>query len=192
MLPDVEIPSPSLFLHLGHETPVQLADGTFCFDEVDALVPLGPEGPYVSLFMSIESGRLVVNSVTISRSGVAGHPGAGIVWAGPEITASAIHALPLESIVERVVHDCAQWAARTVGRADADAAASAAMHQRRRHAITDDLLRQVSEIARSHPDAPTIAVSAALPTSRRNASRLIAEARRRGFFDEPTEQGGAQ
>ena len=60
-----------------------------------------------------------------------------------------------------------------------------AMENRRPwRAVTPDRLRRVAEIVRANPGAPNKAVMAQMYTSQRNATRLIAEAKQRGFITE--------
>jgi hypothetical protein len=55
---------------------------------------------------------------------------------------------------------------------------------RARQPMTEDLIRQVAEIARANPYEPRKQVALQLYTSQRTASRWLAEARRRGVLEE--------
>lgn len=58
----------------------------------------------------------------------------------------------------------------------------AALGTHRRRSITDDLLKEVAEIALSNPARPTSAVADKMSTSKRNATRWIKTAGDRGFL----------
>jgi len=177
-------PNVALLLRAGTDQLVPLADGTtLFFNEVEAHVRLDSDGPLFTMTLAVENARPVLTRLIIERP----REQDGLPRPGSEITATQLHAMPLESVLQTAISQAAAWAAGWGP--DAGTAADSALRLRKRRAITDDLLRQVSEIVRSNPDTPTQAVRDSLHTSYRNASRWVSEARRRGFLDDQPEEG---
>lgn len=141
------------------------------------------------LLLDIED---VSTVVTLSLRCLDGHPALVGVAVGTlpgdlpvELSASYLHDLPVARLTEIAVHAvAASFADPRAGawRGDPEQAAAAALRARRRHAMTDELLKDVAQIVRSHPDAPTAAVQDLMHVSYRTAGRWVAEARGRGFL----------
>lgn len=160
---------------------VELENGTAFLTETAVHRLLGPDGPHLSLFIGVSNGRPVLDRLEITRS----MPER--TFTGPEVTASMVHKLPLESIMQEAIEGIARAAATERGD-DPMAAAAGAAHARTRRALTDSLLHQVANVARANPMDPTKQVSEQLYTSHRNATRWIKEAKARGFLASDNEE----
>jgi hypothetical protein len=186
------VPDPSAF--------VQLADGTAFYQP--AHVTWHTEGLEIDFVFEVVDGRPKWSQMHV-------HPAFRRTAAEvPELTATRIRELPLDAVAEEAVRQVARIATGyTLGRHPgdlpihvpgeyggtygentraADAAGDAAVNVRRkRRKMTDELLRRVSDTVRSdETGAPRQAVAAREFSSTRTASRLIAEARKRGFLGE--------
>lgn len=131
------------------------------------------DGVPVTLELLVEDGRPELIHVAVARpeSGGKRRP----------ITASLVHGLPLEAIVQKVVDSVAQHMLRLEGR---DALAShGAQRARRRRSMTPELLQEVADAVLSDPlGMPNQAVQRRLPCSSRTASRYITAARQAGYL----------
>ncbi|MGH9090202.1 MAG: hypothetical protein ACRDZR_02290 [Acidimicrobiales bacterium] len=111
----------------------------------------------------------------------------------PELTATEIHALPVEELVTAAIRQVALTVAASTPAPhayDGRAAADAAVESRRRRIMTDTTLRQVAEIARrasAKPDA-VAAIRREMHTSARSAYRWLGLAEERGYIPPPTEE----
>jgi len=104
-----------------------------------------------------------------------------------ELTAAEIHALPVESLTVlavRTVAACVASGAPAPFARDPSTEGAAAVQARRRHAMTDELLREVAAIVNDEENsrAPTQAVKEHKHCSYRTAARWVAAARERGFL----------
>ena len=117
------------------------------------------------------------------------------------LTANAVRNLPLKKVTDEAIRQIAMLAA--IGQeepghpyrflsAPGDGSfgiAPGVISSRRRRLIDDELLTAVAEVVRSNPVRPNDAVHKQMHTSTRNASRWIAEAKRRGFLNEEEDNG---
>jgi hypothetical protein len=151
-------------------------------------------GPLLTLFFEVVDSRPALRSLRIGAEEVDGEA---------EVTASVVHDLPLGQIIAETI---ARTATATLASARAsEARAEGRPHQfltpeevasTRRNALVsvrgrpvgDETLRRAAEIVRDHPYDYRQKVHELLPTSKRTASRYIAEARKRGFIEEGPNQ----
>jgi len=125
----------------------------------------------LALHLVVEDGRPVLDSVSFVRPRDARGP----------LSASRVHAVPLDTVVRRAV----ALVATHFAKGDEVAAPSGLLHARGRRVVTDELLREVAEVVRADPrGTPNKAVQQTMHTSARNASRWIKAARERGFLSE--------
>jgi hypothetical protein len=158
---------------------VDLSDGTPFLDDALVYAVSGTGGLALTLHIGVDNGRPILNKLVIERWMNAQDK----TYEGDEVTASAIHELPIEAIVRQAVSAIAHHAARNLGPQAQSAAAEAAAQSRTRRPLTDSLLHQVANIARANPYDRTKQVADQLYTSHRNATRWIGEAKRRGFLE---------
>jgi hypothetical protein len=166
---------------------VQLESGLSLLSPVVIHVELVDQ-PSVDLRLEADEDEIRVTSVTIMAGGDA-----------TELTATALR-LPFKRIIDEAKKRFAVFSALPQqvegrvflsypgdGRIELRAGV---VKDRRRRFIDDDLLRQVSQAVREgDPARPNVAVQDSLHTSPRNASRWIAEAKRRGFLNEEDDSG---
>ena len=190
------------YMYFGRgETLATLKDGAPFFDGLE--VGVSEEGwPHeLGLLIGIdEDGQPVLNRLTIERRRdtakddlrvepdrpilvIGGqrpilNPNFGAYTGnGPRTT--DLRKIPLDRIFKNACKLAGEQAqARRQRLADEESAARAAAGGRRRPATTSDFLKQVAEIARQNPNAPTRAVSERLYMSHRSATRWIARARK--------------
>ena len=113
-------------------------------------------------------------------------------WDGaPEITATAIHGLPVDELVSEAVRFVAMRVAASAPAAfrgdPSKEGALAVQSRRRRRVMTDELLSEVARVATENPSAPTRAVADQLHCSYRTAGRWVALAHERDLLA-PTRQ----
>lgn len=137
----------------------------------------------VQVALEVQDGRPVVTAVAVRRldeEGVDEHKA---------LTPTALHGLNFRKIFDIAIE---QGAFMGVGfknplrdkPAAITAASRAAALARRRQSLSNDLLAQVVTIVNKNKYDPRKQVASMLYVSERTASRWIAEARKRGLFDE--------
>ncbi len=142
-------------------------------------VPPRARSSWIEVVFELHDRTPVVTEFTVHRS------------VDDPLTPKGFREIRFTEVVERVVGEAAAHMAARAGRSfptemsDAEHAAqlaSVSPFQRRR--VTDDLLRQVADIARNYPTEPTKQVAGQLFTGHRNATRWIAAAKHKGFLKE--------
>lgn len=161
------------------ETLTTLKAGTPFFDGLEVGVS-DPKWPHdLTLVLGVQDGGPVLNSVTVSR-----RRGSSGAYTG-SLTSKNLR-IALDRTFKSACERAAWQATRLKDLADEeDAAAARAAVGRRRQGRGSDFLKQVIEIARQNPEAPTRAVSERLYMSHRSATRWIATARK--WFPEDKE-----
>jgi len=158
---------------------VQLANGEPFVDGIQ-ITRQEAGAPMITLTLVVEDGQPILESIFFRRSGKSQNPDDPT----PRIKASDIHDVALERLVRSAIRAVVQTLASEMGMEDAGAVAESVLGTRRRRRLTDALLEEVAAAASANPDTPTQSVSVELGTSHRNATRWIAEAKRRGFITE--------
>ena len=163
----------------------RLSDGTLFPESVDLHVLVRDhEGTtVVQVALEVQDGRPVVTAVAVRRldeEGADEHK---------TLTPTALHGLNFRKIFDIAIE---QGAFMGVGfknplrdkPAAITAASRAAALARRRQPLSNDLLAQVVTIVNKNKYDPRKQVASMLHASERTASRWIADARKRGLFDE--------
>jgi hypothetical protein len=170
-----KLPSVVLTLPESFER-AELADGTPFpkVAKIEALVA-GTTGPLFEITLAVEAGQPVVTRLAVERT-----PG------DAPLSTSAIRDLvgPLvEVVIDYTARATQAFSQRgPLDRPQAVAAGDSALRLRRRRTVDDELLREVAEVWSPTSKTPTEDVADHFFTSHRNASRWVAEARRRGFI----------
>jgi hypothetical protein len=178
---------------LQFEDRVELADGTLFPRIADVRVrPWSnesgtPTGPWIDLRLEVENGQPVVTYFGVTRA-----------EGDPPITPSDIRRLPLGKIVEQVVDTTAKTLAAMnykpgpppsdFWQGPAAVAGSAAVSAHRGRPPTEMQIQMAAKIAKHNRYDPRQEVARALMVSPRTASRLLAEARRRGLIELDSEE----
>jgi len=125
----------------------------------------------ISLRLVLENGTPVLDRIEMARPHGAGKP----------LTASRIHAVPVDGVVQKAITLAADHF-----RGSEDSAGTAdLLRAHGRRSITDELLREVaSVVAKDTRGKPNLAVQTEMHTSSRNATRWIKAAKERGFLSE--------
>lgn len=104
----------------------------------------------------------------------------------PHVSAQTFRAVRFQEIVERIAGSAALSLGTYVAE-DQRGAGKSAVGGRRRP-VDAELLSQVAEIVKAHPDKPNQHVQDQLHASPRTASRWIAAARRAGYLNEGSDR----
>lgn len=161
------------------------------------LYPGGPMFPAAADVTFVDMRNEEVG-VTLKLRVIEGRPALVGVVVGPilptivhEISATDIHSLPIDELTDRAIFRAGGDFAdsRTgAGHEDPSTEGTASVRTRRRHAMSDELLREVAEVVRAETRGePRQAVRRHFHTSERTASRWIAAARERGFITDTSE-----
>lgn len=155
--------------------PVELADGTLFPPVVTAYVDLD-NGHELKVRIVVHNGIPTVESIVIERG------------EGPELSAPAVHSLPIGEVVDRSIAVAAYSLVKWSAGDDANTAADAAVRVRRRRRRLDDAhFQEVAAICARQGDSArkqdlVEAVCREMPCSERTAWRWIQKAEQDGLL----------
>lgn len=150
--------------------------------------PDRPDWPWMELRLEVVEGRPVAVAFTVAYPNHADVVGPWIRSLPlPEIVHDAVLAVGARLVGDHLFMDYPRYG---VDEANAELTRARAVAGRTRQRVSRELLEKIAAIYRAdRTGAPTVAVADAVPTSHRNATRLVARAREEGLL-EPYERGG--
>ena len=175
---------PTISLSVLHSTGLVLLTDGAEFPQRCEVLALAVGWPELRLGIVVDGGRPLIEYLLIERTVTLASGSERSV----EVTASAVHKIPVDEVFRSAIDHVARQLARKQGR-DPSPVGAAAVRAYGRRSVTDDLLREVAAAVREDRlEMPNRAVRARLHCSARTASRWITAARERfpEEFEVPT------